>query len=51
LPFFFFGFLAWPFFFFFFFFFRGLVLIGADRWFHCSGRVWIDGVCAVVEWR
>jgi hypothetical protein len=25
--------------------------IGADQWFHCSGRGWIDVVCAVVERR
>jgi hypothetical protein len=32
-------------------FFGGSVLIGADRWFRCSGRGWIDVVCAVVERR
>jgi hypothetical protein len=29
----------------------GSVLIGADQWFHCSGRGWIAVVCAVVERR
>jgi hypothetical protein len=29
----------------------GSVLIGANRWFHISGRGWIDVVCAVVERR
>jgi hypothetical protein len=29
----------------------GSVLIGADQWFRCSGRGWIDVVCAVVERR
>jgi hypothetical protein len=32
-------------------FFGGSVLIGADRWFRCSGRGWIDIVCVVVERR
>jgi hypothetical protein len=30
-------------------FFGGSVLIGANRWFRCSGRGWIDVVCVVVE--